>query len=242
MSFKSLAKLYWDKRGKTYDKAPGHTEFEYVWERLILAVINKFNIKPFRALDAGCGTGFLAKILQKYKINVICLDIAEGMLKQAKTKLKNSLYVDFIQGDCEKTPLRDCTVDVVVSRHVLWTLERPHIAIVRWIQTLRKGGVVIVFDGKWHPKSRKLRLIQLMFTTWNLIKNRTNIFLGLKYNILRGRHRDNIDIVDNILSKSRIFYRTYNLTRVRNLLRLVSRQLRIWRSQYYMIVVRKLLA
>ncbi len=239
MSFKSLAKLYWNRRGKSYDKAPGHTEFEYVWERLIFEVVKKFNVRPSRALDAGCGTGFLAKILQRYGLHVICLDIAEGMLQQAKMKLRRSSLVDFVQGDCERTPIRDKTMDIVVSRHVLWTLERPHIAIVRWLQTLKTGGLVIVFDGKWQPRSRRLRVLQLIFTTWNLLKNRTDVLLGLKYNILRSRYRDNIDIVENILSKSRIFYRTYNLTRVRNLLRLVSRQLRIWRSQYYMIVVRK---
>ena len=240
MSFKKLTKTYWSKRGTSYDKSPGHTEFEHIWESFILKTLQALRYKPSHALDAGCGTGFLSKILKKYGIHTICLDIAEGMLIQAKRKLGEEFYIDFVQGDCEKVPLRDRAVDLVVSRHVLWALERPHATFISWLKVLRTGGLIISFDGRWYPRSAISKMKRIVLMLLSLPKQRVNIFLFLKYNILRLRWYDNVDIIELLLNRSKLYYKFVNLTRVRQLLQTFNRRLRLWRSQYYMIVVQKL--
>ena len=43
--------------------------------------------------------------------------------------------------------------DLVVSRHVLWTLPHPEAAIDEWIRVLRPGGRLAVIDGQFDPGS-----------------------------------------------------------------------------------------
>lgn len=41
--------------------------------------------------------------------------------------------------------------DVVVARHVFWTLLQPEVAVRAWSGLLRPQGQVIVIDGMWKP-------------------------------------------------------------------------------------------
>jgi SAM-dependent methyltransferase len=39
--------------------------------------------------------------------------------------------------------------DLVVSRHLLWTLPHPEAAVDEWIRVLRPGGRLVVVDGQF---------------------------------------------------------------------------------------------
>ncbi|NWF79404.1 MAG: methyltransferase domain-containing protein [Chloroflexi bacterium] len=41
------------------------------------------------------------------------------------------------------------SVDVVISRHLLWTLSDPPRALSSWQDLLRPGGLLLVIDGLW---------------------------------------------------------------------------------------------
>ena len=75
---------------------------------------NKDNI----IADIGCGTGYVFELIsKKYKkknIKFYGVDPAKGMLKIAKKKIKDK-RVDFLEGSFEKIPLKNNSVDRVIS-------------------------------------------------------------------------------------------------------------------------------
>jgi len=241
---KKLTRHYWSSRGRGYDKAPGHSGFEHVWARLLkLAMECKASTLRQRAIDLGCGTGFLAKILASENTHVICLDIAEGMLREAKRKLRRNLNVDYIQADCEQyIPIRDSSIDIAVSRHVLWTLTTPHIAVAKWLQIIRKGGILVIFDGSWHSERSLLkRLLRSLYVTLrSVLRDKIDPIVAVRYNIIRVvRKIDNIDLLIDLLKNLPIRYRIRDLSKLRELTRgrySLCRAL-LDNMRYYMIII-----
>lgn len=40
--------------------------------------------------------------------------------------------------------------DVVLARHVLWAMPDPAVALATWVELLRRNGVLIPIEGRWH--------------------------------------------------------------------------------------------
>jgi SAM-dependent methyltransferase len=72
------------------------------------------------------------------------------MLAQARAKAAASgLDARFDEGDAHDPPGEAASVDVVISRHVFWTLTDPPRALRDWLRLLRPGGRVVIIDGLW---------------------------------------------------------------------------------------------
>jgi ubiquinone/menaquinone biosynthesis C-methylase UbiE len=56
--------------------------------------------------------------------------------------------IRFDEGDAEQLPYPPGRFDLVITRHVLWTLPHPEAAIDDWIRVLRPGGRLAVIDGQ----------------------------------------------------------------------------------------------
>ncbi len=53
--------------------------------------------------------------------------------------------------------LRHCragSCDLIVERHVLWTLPNPGAALSAWQKLLRPGGRLVLIEGHWGTKDR----------------------------------------------------------------------------------------
>ena len=63
------------------------------------------------------------------------IDFAAAMLNEArrKTALTN-VSVWFEQGDAENLPFTARVFDLVVCRHVLWTLPHPEAGVAEWVR------------------------------------------------------------------------------------------------------------
>jgi ubiquinone/menaquinone biosynthesis C-methylase UbiE len=151
---KTQVAAHWNRRAAHFDEDFGHsirTPVERAaWERILDLVLADRD--PLDALDVGCGTGFLALALAARGHRATGLDFAPAMLAAARGKAAaQGLPVRFEEGDAEAPPFPPHSFDLVVCRHLLWTLPHPQAAIDAWIRLLRPGGRLAVIDGKSDP-------------------------------------------------------------------------------------------
>ena len=146
---KQQVATHWDRRAANFDNDFGHSiatpSERAAWDRILDLVVPQ---GPLDALDCGCGTGFLSLELAARRHRVTGVDFAPSMLDLARGKASaQRLAVRFEQADAENLPYPHGTFDLVISRHVLWTLPHPEAAIDEWMRVLRPGGRLAIVDG-----------------------------------------------------------------------------------------------
>jgi len=147
---KAQVAQHWDRRAAHFDEDFGHSigspAERAAWDRILALVVPAGG--PLDALDAGCGTGFLSLELAVRGHRVSGIDFAPAMLAAARQKAAaQRLSVRFEEGDAEQLRFDRGSFDLVISRHVLWTLPHPEAAIDEWIRVLRPGGRLAIVDG-----------------------------------------------------------------------------------------------
>ena len=106
--------------------------------------------------DLGCGTGDAAAWLGPRVDRVIAVDRSEAMLNAARKRLAGIPSVEFVEGEVERLPLADASVDAAVSLLVLHHLEDPAVAVgqmARVLRTNRGGGVALVVEMLEHRRT-----------------------------------------------------------------------------------------
>ena len=147
---KQQVAAHWDRRASTFDEDFGHSirtpDERAAWDRILDLVLGGRD--ALDALDAGCGTGFLAFELTDRGHRVTGVDFAPAMIGQARRKaLDRGVSIRFEEADIEQLSFSPRTFDLVISRHVLWTLPHPEAAIDEWIRVLRPNGRLVVVDS-----------------------------------------------------------------------------------------------
>jgi len=159
MDVKSVIWRYWDKRSQTYDENMynSQNEVRHFWKGLLEDVIR--TDESLKILDVGTGTGFLALLFAEMGHNVTGIDISRGMLEKARHNAdKLKLTVDFMHCDAENLPFEDETFDIVLNRHLLWTIPSPKVAIDEWCRAVKSGGRIMLIDGRWYDPTIDMRL------------------------------------------------------------------------------------
>lgn len=83
------------------------------------------------------------------------MDWSEPMLERARQKAKSrGRDISFRMGDAENTMEPDDHYDVVVNRHLVWTLVDPAAAFREWLRVLKPGGRVLIVDGDFVNATR----------------------------------------------------------------------------------------
>ncbi|MBV1908296.1 MAG: malonyl-ACP O-methyltransferase BioC [Kangiellaceae bacterium] len=112
------------------------------------------NVKPSNILDAGCGTGYCTRILNKQfpKANTVGVDLAPGMITQAElnekkkgllSKLSFSSKIKYQVADVEKLPFADNSFELVFSSLTLqWLIESKNV-YQELNRVLKPGGLLI---------------------------------------------------------------------------------------------------
>jgi SAM-dependent methyltransferase len=148
MSLTDQIRTYWDTDSTTYDRAAGHRPTSSAevaaW---LTALARLLPPAPARVLDCGAGTGFLSLMAARLGHKVTALDLSSGMLGQLRTRAAaEGLGVEVVQGPVELPP--PGPFDVVIERHVVWTLPDPPAALAAWRQVAPYGRLILV-EGLW---------------------------------------------------------------------------------------------
>ncbi|PCJ16323.1 MAG: malonyl-[acyl-carrier protein] O-methyltransferase BioC [Gammaproteobacteria bacterium] len=96
-------------------------------------------------VDLGCGTGYFTARLQDALAGpVIGLDLAEGMLSQARTNYQATNTIDWLCGDAENLPLASDSVDCLFSSFALQWCSDLQRAFSECYRVLKRGGYLLV--------------------------------------------------------------------------------------------------
>jgi ubiquinone/menaquinone biosynthesis C-methylase UbiE len=169
---KELVRQHWNRRAAGFDLEASHgllTDAQTrAWHRLIAGIAGS---APLDVLDIGCGTGFLSLLLAAQGHHATGVDVAPTMLVRAREKAAaQGLAISFIEADVETLELPAASYDLIVERHVIWTLPHPEAALDTWRRLLRRGGRLIMIEGHWGSTERR--------EEYNQIHDRLPLFGG----------------------------------------------------------------
>lgn len=94
------------------------------------------------ALDVGCGPGSItASLARAVGADGLALgvDVSEPMLARA-VRVQAGAQAGFVRADAQRLPLRDDTVDAVISIAVLQLIPDPTAALAEMVRVLKPGG------------------------------------------------------------------------------------------------------
>lgn len=109
----------------------------------LLSRLEPFNFKPGVVLDLGAGTGRMTRALKKRyrRALVVALDLAPGMLREARRHQQLLRRFERVCGDAMRLPIADASVDVVVSSLMLQWCHPPDAAFAEIRRVLKPGGL-----------------------------------------------------------------------------------------------------
>ncbi|WP_019066208.1 class I SAM-dependent methyltransferase [Streptomyces hokutonensis] len=143
------ANVDWDAEAPTFDEEADHglrdPEIRRAWADRLRGWL------PAAAadvLDLGCGTGTLSLLAAEQGHRVTGVDLSPAMIDLARAKLAGR-DAAFLVGDAAAPPVGEQRYDVVLVRHVLWTLPDPARVLRHWRGLLRPGGRLVLIEGRW---------------------------------------------------------------------------------------------
>ena len=82
--------------------------------------------------------------------HVTGIDLSPCMVANAQAKAAAAgVDAEFACGDAATPGLDDRSVDVVLARHLVWTLPDPYAALNAWTRLIRPGGRLVLIEGHW---------------------------------------------------------------------------------------------
>ncbi|WP_262296156.1 class I SAM-dependent methyltransferase [Microvirga sesbaniae] len=156
---------YWSLRAPTFDEQVGHEIFSEE-EREAWRDLFRRHLGPGqgrKALDLASGTGVISHLLHGLGFTVTGLDWSDAMLTQARAKAaRRGAEIRFVMGDAERTLEQPESYDVLVTRHLVWTLVDPKAAFREWHSLLKPGGRLLVIDGDFVSDTIVKRMIRFV--------------------------------------------------------------------------------
>ena len=149
MSAETDDRRFWDATADRFDDEPDHglrdPQVRAAWAVRLRSWLPAV---PSDVLDLGCGTGSLALLAAGEGHRVTAVDSSERMAALALEKLADT-SARVLVGDAARPPVASGGFDVVLVRHVLWTMPDPGDALRHWARLLRPGGRLVLVEGRW---------------------------------------------------------------------------------------------
>lgn len=144
---KQKSKIAFNQQAPTYDNDIKGQHARALYP----VIIGKLESIPYQtALDLGCGTGEMMKLILRQDSSKILygLDLSEKMLEIAQEKLENRATL--ILGDSEQLPLSDNSFDVVYCNDSFHHYPAPEKVLSEIHRVLKPNGTFILCDC-WQP-------------------------------------------------------------------------------------------
>jgi ubiquinone/menaquinone biosynthesis C-methylase UbiE len=143
------AYLY-DRWARNYDAGKRESQLQDN-EMLAAPLLDKVQeiSEPF-ILDFATGTGRLSLALlnhPEFRGHIIALDLSQGMLEQAASKLEPAAHIEFLRHQSMPLPFADETFDVVCCLEVLELFPNMDEPLGELIRVLRPGGIMLTSRG-----------------------------------------------------------------------------------------------
>ena len=111
-------------------------------------------LPPLRVADLGCGDGYLTVEASRWASRVMAVDRSKAVLERARdlARRRRVSNVTWRQGELERLPLRDASVDVALLSQALHHAEDPAAALAEAARIVVPGGRVLVLDLREHEQ------------------------------------------------------------------------------------------
>lgn len=159
---------------RSFDAASGDYDAAAVLQREVrgrlLDRLEFVKLEPLVILDLGAGTGHASRSLKdRYpKARVIALDLAEGMLVEARRRFGWLRRFERVCADAGGLPLKDRSVDLVVSNLMLQWCDPPDAVLAEVRRVLKPGGL-FTFTSLGPDTLRELRV------AWSSVDDRPHV-------------------------------------------------------------------
>ena len=156
LELNELSLAYWSGRAPEFS-ALRMAEYEtQTRERLREFIRAHLPKKPgdeaVRALDIGCGAGFLTLLLLELGCETTAVDFSKEMLVQAEKNLKDHGFegkAQLLCMDAQRLGFPEGQFDFVLSRNVLWIVPDAQAAYSEAFRVLKNGGVLLNMDANY---------------------------------------------------------------------------------------------
>jgi SAM-dependent methyltransferase len=128
---------------ETYD---GPNPMIALEESVVTPILERLAAPGLRALDAACGTGRHARLLDACGCVTTGLDQSAAMLEVARAKVPDA---SFEHGDVEHMPFDDDSFELAVVSLALCHLPDPTDAVAELARVIAPGGTLVIADP--HP-------------------------------------------------------------------------------------------
>jgi ArsR family transcriptional regulator len=111
-------------------------------------------LPAWRVADLGCGDGYLTIEASRWASRVIAIDRSKPVLERARAlaRRRGVRNITWRQGEIERIPLRDASVDLAILSQALHHAADPAAAIADAARILVPGGRVLVLDLREHDQ------------------------------------------------------------------------------------------
>jgi ubiquinone/menaquinone biosynthesis C-methylase UbiE len=131
--FKAFEAEGWSAQAATYGGLVGA-----ITSRIAGSLVDAAGIRSgWRVLDVATGPGYVAEQAAARGATVVGVDLAAGMLEQARPRLAG---IELLHADAEELPFDDASFDAVVGGFVINHLPGPERALAEAARVLVPGG------------------------------------------------------------------------------------------------------
>lgn len=147
--------MVWDRLSGLYDL------FETVYNgkcyKNSAKEIEKYVNENDNVLECACGTGILSVPMAKKCCHLTATDYSDGMLKQARKKLKKYSNATVEKESILELSYPDNTFDLVVAANVIHLLDEPEKALGELRRVCKEGGRMVIptYINKSKPEATR---------------------------------------------------------------------------------------